>query len=408
MNSKPLVRLLAGGAGSATAIGAGFSLYLTAIGIAAAVRLNGRAYLDPVSQGATRFRIMIPAHNEELLIKDTIAAIQAIDYPKSLYEVHVVADNCTDRTVEIAEFAGAFVHERTEPTNPGKGPALVWLLDLLPPGAVSDVVVIIDADTIVEPNLLQAFAECFEAGAIAVQGHYAVRDDAKGGETSLRGAAFAVRHFVRPAGRVQLGGSSSLYGNGMAFTEGIARTFPWSAHLTEDLDLGLRLLLAGESVDFAPGAVVRGEIPDSLEKARSQNERWETGRRAIARTYLPRLMAAAWRGDYGRRWAYLDAAFDIGMPPLGSLVATTAAGTTGLAVVGRGAARVVGVGTGLASMALLAAHVLGALRLSRAPASVYRSLSRGPLNIVWKLVLQLRTIGREPAEWVRTTRNATP
>jgi len=226
-------------------------------------------------------------------------------YPSSLFEVHVVADNCSDRTAAIAQDAGAIVHRRDIPDAPGKGPALMWLLDRLPQGGPGDAIVIVDADTLVDPNMLASFASNFANGATAVQGHYAVRGEGGGGEVDLRSAAFAVRHLVRPAGRVRLGGSSSLYGNGMAFDERIARRFPWSAHLTEDLEMGLRLLLAGERVEFAPGALVRGEMPDSLKGAESQHERWEAGRRSVARRYGPRLLDAARVRTHGKRWAYV-------------------------------------------------------------------------------------------------------
>ena len=393
----------AGSAGAALG-GVAYSVYLSAVGSAAEVSLRQR---DEVAEqsGRIRFRLLIPAHNEEVLIKDTVAAVQDLDYPAELFEVHVVADNCTDRTAEFARAAGAQVHERTAPEAPGKGPALRWLLDSLPHGGRDDVVIIIDADTIVDSALLNAFAEKFEDGAVAVQGHYAVRDETAGGEVSLRSAAFAVRHLVRPAGRVRLGGSSSLYGNGMAFTEAIARQFPWSAHLTEDLDMGLRLLLAGHRVDFAPDALVRGEMPETLDTATTQHERWEAGRRSVATAYLPRLLGAARRKAHDRRWPYVDAAIDISMPPFGSLVAGTAAGTLGLGMFARGAVRRYGVGAGVVSLGMLGWHVVTSLRLAKAPPEVYRSLLRAPSNILWKLGVVAGTLRDRPADWVRTSRN---
>jgi len=236
-------------------------------------------------------------------------------------------------------------------------------------------------------------------------GHYAVRDEVAGGEVSLRSAAFAVRPLVRPAGRVRLSGSSSLYGNGMAFTEQIARQFPWSSHLTEDLDMGLRLLLAGHRVDFAPDALVRGEMPETRDGATSQHQRWEAGRRSVAVTYMPRLLGAARRKAHDRRWPYIDAAIDISMPPYGSLVAATAAGTAGLALFGRGATRRYGLGAGAASLGMLGWHVLTSLRLADAPPEVYRSLLQAPANIIWKLRVVAGTMREGPADWVRTSRN---
>ncbi len=391
---------------AATTVGACYSTYLTAIGIAAHGELRDqRAKGWSDRSPSTRFRILIPAHNEELLIKDTVAAARELRYPAHLYEIHVVADNCTDRTAEIADEAGAHVHRRRAPDNPGKGPALTWLLAALPTGEPHDAFIILDADTVVEPDMLRAFDASFADGAEVVQGHYAVRGEGAGGEVDLRSAAFAVRHLVRPAGRVRLGGSSSLYGNGMAFSERIARAFPWSSHLTEDLDMGLRLLLAGETVDFAPRAVVRGEMPNTLDAATSQHERWESGRRSVTKTYLPRLLAAANGKRHGKRWAYIDASLDIAMPPFGTLAAVTGAGAAGFALAGTGRTRSIGAAIGLGSIGLQTLHILASLRLAGAPFSVYRSLLRAPLNIVWKIGVLGRTLRHGPTDWVRTSRN---
>ena len=46
--------------------------------------------------------IVVPAHNEELVIQDTVAALMALDYPKESLEIRIVADNCSDKTFEVA------------------------------------------------------------------------------------------------------------------------------------------------------------------------------------------------------------------------------------------------------------------------------------------------------------------
>jgi len=401
---SPLRSVGASLGGLASAVGLSYSVYLTAIGASAARSLRRPSAPVPPSL-TTRFRVLIPAHNEETMIKDTLAAASLLDYPADRFEIHVVADNCTDRTAEIARLCNVQTHERIAPDDPGKGPALSWLIDSLPSGEPSDVIVIIDADSIVEPSFLTALSAHFEQGAEVVQAYYAVRDESLGGEVGLRSAAFAVRHLVRPAGRVGLGGSSSLYGNGMAFTEEVARSFAWSAHLTEDLEMGLRLLLSGKSVGFEPDAVVRGEMPETRDSADSQHERWESGRRSVARSYVPKLANAAMKGVDNKRWPYIDAALDITMPPLGTLVATTGAGSALLALSGQGRARLIGVGGGGISLGLLMAHVVMSLRLAGAPVAVYRSLLRAPGNILWKLRLLWRTRGHQSNEWVRTARN---
>ena len=50
-----------------------------------------------------RFAILIPAHNEELLLGNTIDNLKKINYPSDLTDIIVIADNCWDRTAEIAK-----------------------------------------------------------------------------------------------------------------------------------------------------------------------------------------------------------------------------------------------------------------------------------------------------------------
>src|SRR5690348_14828470 len=75
-----------------------------------------------------RFAVLVPAHNEARSIGRLLQSLRAMDYDSDAYEVHVVADNCTDATARIVLDAGANVHERFDLTQRGKGHALRWLM----------------------------------------------------------------------------------------------------------------------------------------------------------------------------------------------------------------------------------------------------------------------------------------
>ncbi len=387
---------------AAAAQGLASGAYLTAIGAAASRQLQKGHRAS--SKSRRGFRILIPAHNEESGLGATLESLSALDYPAELVEIHVVADNCTDATAVLARSLGATAHERVDPANPGKGAALAWLIDRLPPSD-DHIIVVIDADTIVVPALLREFDAGFEHSVAAIQGHYVVRDAESGSDVGFRSIALAVRHLVRPAGRTAFGGSSSLYGNGMAFREHIARKYRWSNSLTEDLEMGLRLLLDGHQVGFAAGAEVAAEMPTSLDSAESQNERWEAGRLEVARTHVPVLMRAARTRAHGRRWAYVDAAIDIALPPMTLLAASTATGGVLTFVFARGRVRRLGTGAATIGLGMQVVHVLHSLRLADAPAEVRRSLLRTPAHILWKSRLVVRVARRKPESWIKTTRN---
>src|SRR5262249_17418058 len=125
-----------------------------------------------------RFAVLVAAHDEQALIGATIDSLRQVDYPRSLVDVHVVADNCTDATVTIARAHGAEVHEHVAPGAGGKGPALSWLLGrLLESGEEYDAFVLVDADTTMSRNFLQVMDSKLRGGAQAVQSYYAARHD---------------------------------------------------------------------------------------------------------------------------------------------------------------------------------------------------------------------------------------
>ena len=94
---------------------------LTIIGIAFGIQLiyillffiPAKKY--PKAKKQHKFGIVIPARNESDVIADTVKCLLASDYPRELFDVFVVADNCTDKTAELARNAGEIVYERSDP-----------------------------------------------------------------------------------------------------------------------------------------------------------------------------------------------------------------------------------------------------------------------------------------------------
>jgi 1,2-diacylglycerol 3-beta-glucosyltransferase len=387
---------------------AAFSGYLAILTAAAWRARLAPAVRPPARPPSTRFAVLIPAHDEAQLIASAVRSVAAASYPGESIAVHVAADHCTDRTAEIARAHGAEVHGHDDPEPAGKGPALTWLLRrLVARGDSFDVVVVIDADSVVDHDFFVALDDEFATGAAVVQARYTVRDAPASPATALRSAALDLRHHVRPLGRTALGASCGLYGNGMAFRTDVLVERAWAGHLTEDLELQIRLVLDGIDVRYAPRAIVAAEMPVTLDDAASQNERWERGRLELARR-APGLVARALRTP-GRRVALVDTAIDVAVPPLSVLVAATggaAVACTALRVAHPTAfTRRAAVLSALGVVAL-AGHVLVGLRIAGAPRSAYRALSTAPLAIAWKVRLWARTLaGGSDVEWTRTARN---
>lgn len=347
-----------------------------------------------------RFLFLIPAHNEEQLLPSLLENLRQLDYPPALYAVHVVADNCTDSTAELARAGGATAHERFDTELIGKGYALEWLLQRIwASGEPHDAIVILDADTIVSTNFLTVMDARLARGERIIQAYYAVRDPETSWSASLRSIALMAVHYLRPQARMVLGGSVGLKGNGMVFAAEIVRRYRWPASLTEDIEYHMALIMGGERVTLAPDALVWAEMPGTLRAAQSQNARWERGRLQMVRRYVPLLLRTSLTR---RNFLLFDAAVEQIIPPL-SIVAIGSIVTLLAMLLLQDP-----IGTAVAAALVIgqAVYILSGLILARAPGKVYQALFYAPVFIAWKIWLYLQVLfNRGQRSWIRTTRN---
>ena len=359
---------------------------------------------EPQVSGDTQVVVLIPAHDEEGSIAHCVRAFGAQTYPAERFEVVVIADNCTDDTARVARAAGAEVLVRDEPEVRGKGQALRWAIERLlareaPPAAV----VVVDADTTADPNLLAGLVSRLEDGAEVVQGESLLVDDGSP-EQALRAAAFLLVNRTKPSGRSVLGLAVALQGNGMLFSRRVLTDHPWSAFSsTEDVEYGLALRAAGDRARRSRAGRSSGRR--SRREAglrRRSSSAGKGGKLHLARTLGPRLVAQAVRE---RRPALLEAAVDLAVPPLGYLAAA-AASVTGAGVV---LAWLDGLAAWAVTPAALAlveipVYVLVGLIAADAPSSAYRALARAPWFVVRKALRAHRLLRFRADSWVRTER----
>jgi 1,2-diacylglycerol 3-beta-glucosyltransferase len=271
--------------------------------------LSRRSPAPVYSAPRTKFDIVVPAHDEEAAIGQTIASLLAVDYPRELFRIFVVADNCSDTTAAKAEAAGAQVLVRVDTERRGKGYALAHAFEHILAAKVADAVVVVDADTAVAPNLLAAFAHRLENGAHAVQAEYAVRNPNASWRTRLMVLALALFHVLRSVARERMRVSAGLRGNGMGFSTKLIAEIPHDAFsIVEDVEYAIRLGYAGYRVHYVAETSVYGEMVASEKESRSQRRRWEGGRLELAKRFGIPLLRAAMRKRDGM---LLDLAMDI-------------------------------------------------------------------------------------------------
>lgn len=354
----------------------------------------------PMSQ--CRMCVLMPAHNEQAVIRLTLEAVMSGLAPGD--RVLVVADNCDDDTAEIAGQMGADVIRRHDPTRRGKGYALDFGIRHLCPSP-PDVVIVLDADCLPETGALRRLARRCHAAARPMQADYVMQAPELDAPPSLKIASFAwrVKNHVRPLGLKRLGFPSQLMGTGMAF--------PWNVigaaslatgHLVEDLVLGLELAAAGTPARFAPGERVQSVFPTSREGQFAQRTRWEVGHLAVIRRTLPPLALQAFKA---RDWCFLALLVDVAVPPLALLAVVLVSLLL--------AASVVAFGGGLRLPLILA--TLGCVAFAAAIAGAWTRVGKDvigfedlvsiPSYIVWKFAIYTLALAEKPLAWARSKRD---
>jgi cellulose synthase/poly-beta-1,6-N-acetylglucosamine synthase-like glycosyltransferase len=334
---------------------------------------------DP--QEALRFLVLVPAHNEELSIGRCLTAIEADRRPGD--SVLLVADRCTDKTAEIGRSLGALVLERGEDDEPGRAAARQAGLERAR-GLEWDAVVMLDADSIIEPGFFAACERALASGAQAAQG----RSESRRGRTLATEAslaAFTLQGITIPRGRDRLGLSVRLRGTGMAIRRDVALAHRFRAPASEDLFFTLDLLLDGVRCRHVERARLRSEGAGTWGAFGGQKVRYEAGRMAAARSYVPRLLRRALRH---RDPACLEAAWFLATPPF-ALAFLSLLLATGLAA-GAGAWPIAAAfAAGLLALALT---LMTGLVQARAGLRTWLALLAAPWYLGWKAVVQVRAL----------------
>lgn len=272
--------------------------YFFGISIFGWIKLKERNSVEIKPQ--KKFALVVAAHNEELVINHVVDSLFKVNYPSELYDVFVIADNCTDRTAEIARSHGAIVHIRENDKLKGKGHALEWMFDrIFKMDSHYDAVAIFDADNLVSPNFLLEMNKQLCKGHKVVQGYIDSKNPYDSWITCSYSIAFWLSNRIFQLPRYYLKLSCSLCGTGFCIDTDILRKLKWGATcLTEDLEYTMKLALNGIKISWAHNAVVYDEKPLTLKQSWRQRKRWMQGHADCASRYLGSLFRQAFsQGD---------------------------------------------------------------------------------------------------------------
>ncbi len=244
------------------------------------------------------FGVVICARNEESVIGDLIDSLRSQDYPEDLFDVIVVADNCTDCTADVARQHGALVYERFDTEHVGKGFALAWVFERLlkEDARPYEAFTVFDADNVVDPMYLAHVNRALCSGADATQCYR----ETKNPFDSVISGCYAIYWYMLTRfyheARSNRGLPCSIGGTGFAFKRHTIEPDGWPTEtLTEDSEFASRLILKGQHIEFVREAITYDEQPTSWRVSVVQRLRWMCGITQESKLLLGPSYRA-WRG----------------------------------------------------------------------------------------------------------------
>lgn len=225
------------------------------------------------------YAFVIAAHNEEPVIGELVKSILTQKYDGPI-DCFVVADACTDNTLEEAKKAGAIAWARNDLVRKGKSWVLDYAFDriLNEYGDKYEAFFVMDADNIIAPNYVEIMNQAFDAGYLVCTSYR----NSKNYDSSWISAAYAT-WFLREAKflnnvRMMVGTSCAISGSGWLVSEKIIKGMHgWNFHtLTEDIQFSTFCCAHGIQIGYAP-AEFFDEQPVTFKASWTQRMRWTKG-----------------------------------------------------------------------------------------------------------------------------------
>ena len=242
-----------------------------------------------------RFMAIIPAHNEEAVVGNLVESLKKQNYNKDLYDIYVIADNCTDNTAKVAKEAGAIVYERFNNSKKTKGYALDWFLQQkIKEDAPYDAIFVFDADNIVDPDFIKNMNKKLCQGEDVVQGYRDIKNPTDSWITAGYAIFYWTMHRFYHLARYNLGLSPLLNGTGFMVRFDVLKPQGWdTVTLTEDIEFSLKRIIKGKKLGWATDAIVYDEQPVGFKQSWSQRSRWTVGHMQCIKEYTKQLAVAA-------------------------------------------------------------------------------------------------------------------
>jgi len=236
----------------------------------------------PPAEKQGNYGIIIPARNEGKVVGHLIESIQKANYPQDKLKIFVIAHNCSDNTAEVARSYGVTVYEYNNPAEATKGYGLKYLFQQIEKdyGIQSyDGYFILDSDNIVATNYFQKMNDAFMYYGCKniVASFRNSKNFGKGIIPGLYGIYFAIGCFLESRGRTVCGCSTRVSGTGYVINSESLKDGWNYVTITEDWELTVDQILAGNKVQYCEDAIFYDEQPTTFKIMWRQRVRWKRG-----------------------------------------------------------------------------------------------------------------------------------
>lgn len=370
-----------------TVIPGTLELLLVTLGAIFPTKKNGTSH-----QKKQKIIVIIPAHNEELHLQKTLDSLKQNQEPA---EIVVIADNCEDKTAEIARKNHVRVIERTDKDHIGKHFALNYAFTILLKENF-DLFLIVDADCVCAPNLIQEIQSSICKGVDGVQVRYELNNLQIDFKKRFLRIAYNAVTYLRPLGRQAWGLSTGILGSGFAVRREVVEQIKIPTNsVVEDACWHLQMVKASYVIGFNPFTSVTSEIPETIQNVSKQRERWEGGRLRMLVEELPDALKELFKGN----WKMMEPCFDLMLLPLSYHAILLIL----LFLFPFGWAKVIA----LAGLFILIGHVLTSMIITRASWKDWAALFLAPFYLVAKLLFVFKLFKSKPL-WEKTSRGTEP
>jgi len=254
-------------------ITAGTVFYL---GIFAIASFINRTHESPRTKKQNRIVVLIPSYKQDNVIEQAVISVLSQAYPQRMFDVTVISDHQSEMTnMRLAQYPITLLTPNFAESTKAK--SLQYAILNLPEFKIYDIVLILDADNIIEQDYLQKVNDAFEIAATkAIQTHRI----SKNRDTTVArlGAIFEeINNAIFRRGHINMGLSSALAGSGTAYDFNWFKTNVMKAKTAgEDKELEALLLRQEFFIDYFEDIYVYAEKKRTTTKLNQQRGRWAT------------------------------------------------------------------------------------------------------------------------------------